>query len=136
VVRAALHPLCLSVARTQIYPSEKPHSALKPDKGLLIMEIMKNIGHQLPAPTVQVLPSILHRAEVAALIREAIALLIETGELPRTHAGPRLRVSGRKAALERGDPKVSQEFTDPFSRRVKALAYCTPRASRIPSWQS
>ena len=88
----------MSLARTQIYLGEKPHSALNPNKGLPIIELMKNIGHQLPVPTAQVLPSILHPAELAALIREAIALLIETGELPRTHAGPDYE-SGQKGAL-------------------------------------
>jgi len=95
------------------------------------MELMGNIGHQLPVPTAQVLPNILHPAELAALIREAIALLIETGELPRTHAGPRLR---EKGALEPGDPKVSQELMAP-SRGVSRIWHTARRASRISSWQ-
>jgi hypothetical protein len=74
----------------------------------------------------------LHPAELAALIREAIALLIETGELPRTHAGPDYE-SGQ--ALGPGDPKVSQELMAPFSRSIKDLASCTPRALRTSSWQ-
>jgi len=131
VVRDALHPLCVSVARTQIYLGEKPHFALNANKGLPIMELMGNIGHQLPVPTAQVLPNILHPAELAALIREAIVLLIETGELPRTHAGPRLR---EKGALEPGDPKVSQELMAP-SRGVSRIWHTARRALRISSWQ-
>ena len=131
MVRDALHPLCVSVARTQIYLGEKPHFALNANKGLPIMELMGNIGHQLPVPTAQVLPNILHPAELAALIREAIALLIETGELPRTHAGPRLR---EKGALEPGDPKVSQELMAP-SRGVSRIWHTARRALRISSWQ-
>ena len=131
MVRDVLHPLCVSVARTQIYLGEKPHFALNANKGLPIMELMGNIGRQLPVPTAQVLPNILHPAELAALIREAIALLIETGELPRTHAGPRLR---EKGALEPGDPKVSQELMAP-SRGVSRIWHTARRASRISSWQ-
>lgn len=131
MVRDALHPLCVSVARTQIYLGEKPHSALNANKELPIIELMGNIGHQAPVPTAQVLPSILHPAELAALIREAIALLIETGELPRTHAGPRLR---EKGALEPGDPKVSQELMAP-SRGVSRIWHTARRALRISSWQ-
>ena len=131
MVRDVLHPLCVSVARTQIYLGEKPHFALNANKGLPIMELMGNIGRQLPVPTAQVLPNILHPAEFAALIREAIALLIETGELPRTHAGPRLR---EKGALEPGDPKVSQELMAP-SRGVSRIWHTARRASRISSWQ-
>ena len=80
---------------------EMPHSALKPNTLLPIMEIMDNIGPAAPVPPPKATPrskrsvsadkirsrrcafeSVLDRAEIEALIREAIALLVESGELP------------------------------------------------------
>jgi hypothetical protein len=45
---------------------------------------MKSTGRKLTVSPGQALANILHRGEVGALIREAIALLLDTGDLPNT----------------------------------------------------
>ncbi|MGA8660333.1 MAG: hypothetical protein WB586_29800 [Chthoniobacterales bacterium] len=85
---------------------EKAHSVLKPNKSLPIMEIIDNTVPASPVPPPTATPrskrsvspdkirsrqwavdNVLDWAEIEALIREAIALLEESGELiPRTRS--------------------------------------------------
>jgi hypothetical protein len=65
---------------------------------------MENPGHELPVPKAETLANILHRGEVGALIREAIAKLIETGDLPSTRTFS--REEGPWTLASKGRPRA------------------------------